>query len=449
MLSALLAATAAATALIVWSRDASSESHTDHRPDIVLISIDSLRADHLGSYGYDKPTSPTMDRLAAEGVRFANAISSTSWTLPSHSAIFTGLYDSAHGVYDLGMRLSPAHLTLAEVLSGAGYQTAGFFGGPLLHPTFGLSQGFGVYQSCMAALPDSASDEEVRHQSRRNDSIAHGEITGPRTVESLSTWLEGAGDAPIFVFLHLWDVHYDYIPPKEYVALFDPDYSGDTDARQFMLNEAIHVGMDPRDLQHVIALYDGEIRLTDDTIGQILDLLERRGRLQNTLIVITSDHGEEFFEHGGKGHHRTLYDEVLKVPLIFHWPGHLPSGLVIKQQVRLIDLMPTILSLAGIELEHKVQGRDLSAMFRGQKLPLQSALSELLTYGRRYRSLRTNGVKLFGDEKRGVWIRFNLMNDPGEHRQLSILVPRAQQLMEEFRQLMEECVALYQQVVGD
>jgi len=159
-------------------------------PNLLLVSIDSLRPDHLGCYGYARDTSPVIDRLAREGVRFQTAVSTTSWTLPAHAALFTGMYDSAHGLVDNGLSLSDAHRTLAEELALHGYQTAGFYGGPYLHPTFGLSQGFGHYQSCMTAVAEGASAEEVRAESRAPRGAAHEDVTGPRTVEEFGRWLD-------------------------------------------------------------------------------------------------------------------------------------------------------------------------------------------------------------------------------------------------------------------
>ena len=393
ILSGLLLLTVAAVLIIVMGYGATSKQARPDKPDIILISVDSLRPDHLGCYGYPKPTSPTIDKLAAGGVRFENAISTTSWTLPAHAALFTGLYDSAHGLVDNGLRLADAHVTLAEVLSQAGYQTAGFFGGPYLHPTFGLGQGFDTYQSCMTTLPDEASYKAVRFESRNPHGVAHVDITGPRTLKEFKQWLAKADDRPMFVFLHFWDVHYDYIPPKKYIEMFDPDYKGTIGSQNFMWNKAIHPYMAPRDLEHVKALYDGEIRFTDDVLGEILAELKRSRRSHEPLIVFTADHGEEFFEHGGKGHQRTLFDELVKVPLIFSWPGYLRKGVVPSQQVRLIDVMPTILALAGVKLETEVQGRDISMLLEGDSLPEQSALCEILVDRRKVRAVRTSQMK--------------------------------------------------------
>ena len=398
------------------------ETAPDVRPDILLVSIDSLRHDHLGCYGYGAPTSPTIDALAAQGARFEHALSTTSWTLPAHAALFTGLTDSAHGLTDNGLSLSESHRTLAEVLRESGYRTAGFFGGPYLHPTFGLGQGFEHYQSCMTTLEDALPGDEVRVQSRAREGASHRDITGPRTLQELERWLPGAGtDKPLFLFVHLWDVHYDYLAPKEYVERFDPGYTGTLSGERFLLDPAIQPRMDPRDYRHLMALYDAEIRFTDDILARILGLLEARGRRDQTLVVVTADHGEEFFEHGGKGHQRTLFEEVVRVPLIVRWPGRFgaPHGpAAVPDQVSLIDVMPTVLTAAGVRRRPLMQGRDLTPLLLGRSLPPQPALLELLVDRRELRALRTNAFKTVspggGIEPGG----FDLVADPREQQVL-------------------------------
>lgn len=302
-------------------------------PNMILISVDSLRPDHLGCYGYPKNTSPFIDSLAEGGLLFENALSTTSWTLPAHAALFTGLRDSVHGLYDNGKSLSEAHVTLAEALFGGGYQTAGFFGGPYLHPAFGLGQGFEVYGNCMSERPSSGSD--VREQARSGHSASHADRTGPRTREAIAAWAQQAAGSqrPYFLFIHLWDVHYDYIAPEEYVSLFASDYEGPVDG-QLMANPAIQEGMGDADRAYLMALYDAEIRFTDDVLRGIFEDLEARGMLENSLVVLTADHGEEFFEHGQKGHNKTLFDEVLRVPMIVSWKGKVLPGTRTDLQVQ-------------------------------------------------------------------------------------------------------------------
>jgi arylsulfatase A-like enzyme len=214
----------------------------------------------------------------------------------------------------------------------------------------------------------------------------------------------------------LWDVHYDYIPPREYVELFDPEYEGVLTGEGFSTNPAISPRMSPRDLEHLIALYDGEIRFTDDHLRLVFEVLGNRGLLDNTLTVITADHGEEFFEHGGKGHRRTLFEEMIRVPLIVHWPGHVRSGSVIESQVRLIDVMPTLAAAAGLEPAAVIQGRDLSPFLQGSSLSPVHSLSELFVDGDSLRALRTENRKLLQrDETVPGWL-YELDADPGEMR---------------------------------
>lgn len=401
-------------------------------PNLVLISIDSLRYDHVGCYGYPAPTSPTLDRLAREGVRFQNALSTTSWTLPSHAAMFTGLYDSTHGLVDNGLRLDPRHRTLAEELARSGYHTAGFFGGPYLHPVFGLGDGFEVYENCMASADEALDAEAFASQSRRVHGESHADITSPRTLAKVLAWSEKAPkDKPYFLFVHLWDVHYDYRAPQEYVERFDPGYTGAVTGADFVRNPAIKPGMDPRDFKHLMALYDAEIRFTDEHLGRMLAGLEAAGRLENTLVIVTADHGEEFLDHGKKGHQHSLFEEVVRVPLIAHWPGQISAGGVVETQVRLIDLMPTFLAVAGVRDTPLMSGRDLRPLLAGRALEERPALLELHADGRQFAALRTNQFKVLSQGKtpRGDELpdfAFDLTRDPREQQPLDVkLDPRA------------------------
>ena len=400
-----------ATSLLVSCGDLGGPST---RPNVLLISIDSLRFDHLGCYGYERDTSPFIDELATQGVRFENAVSTTSWTLPAHAAMFTGLNDSTHGLVDNGLRLSNDHLTLAELLKSQGYKTAGFFGAPYLHPTFGLGQGFDVYQSCMGEVAEDGA--VVRKSARSNAAPSHSDVTGPRTAKFVKEWAATVTEADSwFCFLHLWDVHYDFIAPEEYVDLFDPNYKGEIDGR-LMSNASINARMSPRDLKHVQAQYDAEIRFTDDILRGVFEDLEARGMLENTLVILTADHGEEFFEHGGKGHNQTLFDEVVRVPLIVVWPGEIDSGGVVKEQVQIIDFMPTVANAARCEGRLTVQGRDLGPLLAGQSMPTREALLELLIDRGSQRALRSNDWKLIRPVDTGPAYWFDLAKDPGERR---------------------------------
>ncbi len=309
------------------------------RPHVLLVSIDSLRADHLGSYGYSRDTSPGLDGLARDGVRFETVVAPTSWTLPSHLTLLTGLDPLHHGVQDDTRRLRLDAVTLPEQLQHAGFATAGFVSGPFLDSRYGYAQGFDTYDDYTVVAKSHAA--------------SHSGATSPPLLARVDAWLtawdeQGRAD-PFFVFLHLWDVHYDFTPPPPYDTLFDPDYTGSVTGVDFERGTQVHPDMDPRDLDHVIALYDGEIAYTDQQLGQLFERLQELGVWEDTLVVVTSDHGEEFFEHGAKGHQKTLYDESLLVPLIVHSPTQVPTGRVVTEQVRLADIAPTILDLVGLQ----------------------------------------------------------------------------------------------------
>jgi arylsulfatase A-like enzyme len=383
-----------------------------------LISIDTLRPDHLGSYGYFRDTSPTLDRLAAEGVLFENHISSSSWTLPAHAALFTSLADSVHGCSDTDRTLHEDFVTLAERFSEAGYATAGFFAGPYLHPAFGLGQGFDHYEN-LTSYRRILDENPASRWAMDLDLMkaSHQDITNPSVHRAVRKWLEGRGDRPFFLFIHLWDVHFDFIPPAPYDTRFDPDYRGEVSGRNFFFDHSINRDMPARDREHLVALYDGEIAWTDVHVGKILADLEAAGLARDVVLTVTADHGTEFFEHGYKGHRTTLFDEQIRIPLILHYPRALPSGLRIAQQTRIIDLGPTLLELAGVNAPQDVMGRSLLPLIRGsEKGSGRAALSELFSVGKRMRAVRTSRWKYLHDDARGRLYFFDLSEDPAEAR---------------------------------
>jgi arylsulfatase A-like enzyme len=385
------------------------------RPNILLVSIDSLRADHLGCYGYPRETSPVIDGLAAEGALFRTVVSPSSWTLPAHATLFTSLPPESHGLTYDTKALGEGALCLAEVLNEAGYATAGFVAGPFLRELHGFAQGFEHYddQTVMKPLLES-----------------HAGATSPDLMALANQWLaerDAEGDErPFFIFLHLWDVHYDYEPPAPYDTLFDPDYLGSMTSRDFQRNKAIQPGMDPVDLAHVVALYDGEIAYTDQQLGGFLDGLRRAGVLDETLVVVTADHGDEFFEHGNKGHRKTLFDESLLVPLVLRYPPAVPAGTLVGGQVHLGDVAPTLLSLAGVPMPGDfglaqalgpLGPRNLAPLLRPDAAPVTGPV-----FGDHegvWSFIRTEGFKLVSrPEQDGGDLLFDLTTDPSEQRPL-------------------------------
>ena len=312
--------------LILLVLGCNKQSVPASRPDIVLIVVDTLRADHLGCYGYTRNTSPSIDALAAESVRFAYAYSTSSWTKPAIASIFTGLYPSRHGVDGMLQVLPPSAGALAERLAEHGYQTAGVISHSLLGEKFGFDQGFEHYDESQAKGHNHVSTNEV---SQRAVDLVHRLSTNER---------------PYFLFVHLFDPHDTYRPHPG--IEFAPASAGRVSAgRPSPPLRQLTPPLDESEIQLLRDVYDEEIRLTDDGIGRILEALS--GRLDRTLVLLTADHGEEFMERGWLGHGTSLFDEVLRVPLLIRAPGS-DAGSVEQTPVSTAGVAATILAFAGI-----------------------------------------------------------------------------------------------------
>ena len=371
--------------------------------NFVLISIDSLRADRLGCYGAERETSPAIDALCRRGVRFDQAVAPTSWTLPSHVSLLSGQPIPVHRVVHPETRIDPARRLLAEHLKRSGYRTAGFVSAPFLHRSYGFSRGFDRWEN-FGAGGEPPSDEA--------HAVSHGDETAPQVVGAALDWLEGQPvdpKAPWFLFVHLWDVHYDFEPPAPFDRMFDPDYAGDLDAKGFQENPAIHPGMPAKDLDHLRALYDGEIRWLDSQLEPLLAALEEREKTERVVVALVADHGEEFFEHGQKGHYRNLLDISLRVPFILVDAGRLAPRTV-SSVVGLDDVAPTLLGLAGLPPLPEALGRDLAPAL---KAGAPTEAPRLLTL-RQSRGLRGDGWKVIEDIATGYAVYYDLVADPGE-----------------------------------
>ncbi|NLH50999.1 MAG: sulfatase-like hydrolase/transferase [Myxococcales bacterium] len=383
---------------------------------VILISIDSLRADHVGCYGYQKPTTPALDRFAAGAVRFANAYAVSSWTLPSHASMFTGLYEDAHLAFANNSRMDDDNVTLAEAFQAAGYETAAIVCAPFLRREYNIQQGFASY------------DQEIAET--RRPTIRKVKTSRQVTDKALAILKErAASPRPFFLFVHYWDVHYDYNPPDEYTAMFDPDYRGAIDGLNISKRQDLQPGMDPRDLAHLIALYDGEIRYTDDHLAELLAFIDGSTLAADTAVVITADHGDEFLEHGSTGHTFTCYEELVRIPLLIRAPGLVVRTPVVDAPIENVDLYPTLLSLAGLPpVKRPIQGYDLRPLIEKGEAPPRQELYCETRMGRRYgwhgqkgiwRSLsRLDGKKIH--EFRGhkthtsEYELYDLKNDPRE-----------------------------------
>lgn len=348
-------------------------------PNVILISVDTLRPDRLGCYGYGKGTSPNIDRLAAGGVVFEDVHTSVPLTLPSHASMLTGLYPLSHGIKDNGtFSLAPDFVTAAEVFRAAGYSTGAVTGAFVLDSRYGLNQGFDVYDDDMSG-------------GRQLSAFGYSERTADAVTEAALRWLSEARE-PFFAFFHYYDPHTPYKAPPEFGA------------------------------RYPLSAYDGEVAFTDSEIGRLFDGLERLGLTERTLIVLVSDHGEGLGEHGEATHGYLVYEPTLKVPWIMRFPENSKirksetRGRRIGFPVRLIDLMPTLLELAGLESGARTDGRSVVPLLEGETMRPEFSYFETLYPYFAYRWSPLRGVR-FGEWK---YIRgpeeelYNLGEDAGE-----------------------------------
>jgi len=376
--------------------------------NVVLISLDSLRADHVGAYGYRRDTTPSFDRFSRQGVLFRNAISTSSWTLPTHLTMFTGLSQLSHGVVVDTRVLARSVRTLGEIFHDAGYATAGFVSGPYLGGHYGYDRGMDSYVDLSA------------HWGKGTE--ARSAVLSPQINEKALAWLDQPRTQPFFLFLHYFDIHYDFVAPPPYDTLFDPDYGGTMDGRFFIERSEVNAKMNKRDLEHIVALYDGEIRFTDEHLGRVLDRLQTRGLLDSSVVMIVADHGEEFFEHGNKGHHRTVYDEVLRIPVALRLPGGEYAGEAVDSQVSLIDVFPTLLDAAGLGIPPGAEGESLLARVHGQATRRDAVYSDFydkrglnLQVARRTPTAKTiQHFNRITHPRRGSLEYYDLAGDPAE-----------------------------------
>jgi len=349
-----------------------------HGLDVLLVTLDTTRADHLGCYGYAAARTRHLDGLAAEGTRFETVIAPAPITLPSHSSILTGLYPFEHGVRNNGnFYLAPRIETLATRLKARGYRTGAFVSSFILDRRYGLDRGFDAYDDRM----EGEYTQVVTLQAERR---------GDRTALALDRWIDERAkepDAPFFAWLHLYDPHEPYRPPHPFRDLF---------------------AKDP---------YDGEIAFVDAIVASVLDRLRGAGLLDRTLVVLTGDHGESLGEHGETTHSMFVYEGAIRVPLVFWRPGLVPAGRVVRDPVRLVDVAPTILDLVGAPALAAPQARSLVPLLEGRSAgPSPPAYSETLLpkfymNWAPLRSFRDSRYKLIDAPRPEL---YDLANDPGE-----------------------------------
>jgi len=429
------------------------QPETPRPPNVVVVVLDTLRPDHLGTYGYGRPTSPNFDTWAAGAAVFENAQSVAPWTAPSLVSLFTSLYPSVHNVTEYGApgQLNERVTTLAEVLKARGYATAAFTEGGYASAQLGLDQGIAHYVDAAAdTAPDASPLEAKRGRLRRN-------------LDATLRWIdEREHERPFFLFLQTYETHTPFCAPQEHVQRFAPEWNEaaehaelarvlerwrsarEIDAAGLELliahrehcapgNEIDATGLDERLREHAVAAldpqrlarwrawYDAEIHYADAELARLFERLAAADLRDNTLVVFTSDHGEEFGEHGRFGHGGALHGETLRVVLALRGPG--VASRRVGELVRSVDVMPTLLELLGLDQgAPPLQGRSLVPLLRGRSLRAEPAFSHALAqrgHEGRLWSVRDGTWRLVWDAEARRAQLYDLASDPGETRNVA------------------------------
>jgi arylsulfatase A-like enzyme len=363
--------------------------------NLVLVSLDTLRADHLGLYGYEKKTSPELDRWAEHAFVFENAVSASNYTLASHHALF----QSKSATIARDARLEG--LTLAEMLKAQGFRTAGFTGGGMMTKISGFDRGFDYWDEGHEMLVD----------------------TLPGALEFLDD--AAKGDERFYLLVHCLDVHLPYDPPAPYDSMFAPDYHGSVTGpltRNLLSMRKMFEGRksygrqhyDAADRDKVRALYDGEIARMDEGVGKLLARTQKRDLRDDTLVVVLADHGEEFWDHGSVLHAHTVFQELLHVPLLMRVPALEKQAHRIAQRVSLIDVVPTLLALLALPAPRGLQGQSLVPLLHGAPEPVRPLFAEGYASHAKLQTVIDGDLKLIRDlDTHGVSL-FDLAADPGE-----------------------------------
>ncbi len=378
-------------------------------PNVVIYLIDALRADHLGCYGYHLPTSPSIDRFAEEAVLFERAQAQTSWTRASVASVFTGLMPQVHQANDEDDALSEDVVTIAEYLLAAGYQTAGFISNSNAGPKVGFGQGFEVF----------------RHVGHRGEAVRSEVIN-----DAAENWLDGLEeDRPFLLWIHAVDPHAPYMPPDDLRAEFAPTVD---DSELGSIPRVMDLTLHPETVSEqviadLISLYDAEIAANDRSFGALVDGLRRRGLYDDTLIILLSDHGEEFYDHDGWTHGKTLFAEQLDIPLIIRYPRS-REGRRLPQIVQHVDILPTVLEAVGLPEANDIQGIGLQRLLtvEGRDHWVDRGFSSLDLRGRTGTSVIDGRWKMIRFQSRGVGrlpMLFDKQADREEQSDLMALAP--------------------------
>ena len=370
------------------------------RPNVLWIVMDTVQADHVSCYGYHRQTTPNIDMIASEGILYENMISTASWTLPSHASMFTGMFSSQHGADAEHQWLDDDFDTIAEVLSSHGYRTLAYTNNRVLRPGTNMLQGFdayivthsGQYVFAHSGRADGEGARElseflrlrryIRRLLKKDTDVGVMDDGARETNEVVKGWIANAHQAeePFFLFINYMEAHLPYRSPPEYAVPYLPEGVGMAEARNVNQEAKAYVAekvqMDDEDFAILRARYDGSISYLDIRMGELFDYLRQLDILDDTVLIITSDHGENFGEHHLMGHALCLYDTLLRVPLIIRYPQLFDAGTRVDEVVQPTDLFPTILDILGIGWNEKEQVQGHSLLTEGQRRHSTSFLAE-------------------------------------------------------------------------
>jgi choline-sulfatase len=404
-------------ALLLAACSAEVEPPAANLPDVLLVTVDTLRSDHCSAYGYPLETTPGLVALAADGVLFETTYAAVGATCPSHAALFTAKYPISNGVVRNGLQLVDEERTLTEILKDAGYTTGGFVSSFPVTERFGFAQGFDRFDE---TFDEEASKIGLGHWTKED---VEGGFDRPATVTTGTArdWLESLpASQPVFLWVHVFDPHFPYHRRPRFRQRF-PDKPTNVEEDRIMD-------------------YDSEVAFADHAVSELITRFRARAAGRGALVVMTADHGEGLNDHGIPGHNATVYEEEVRVPLVFSWEGRLPTGLRLPQPAHLVDVTPTIVGLLGLgdtPGASEFQGEDLSPYMLGQRqsdldrpvffqrptYPRQRKRFEQAGPGYGVRIGRWKYVEPTGDEPREL---FDVVADPDERdNRVDVEVERA------------------------
>ena len=427
----------------------SPAARKDGPPNVVLITLDTVRADQLRAYGHPTVRTPSIDKLAGEGARFDMHVVQQPQTNPSHAAIFTGMYPSSSGVRTHMVDKIPDRLqTLATLFDAAGYETAALYSWMSFDPQYiGLDRGFHTYQNTAPGSPGVLNNAAAQ-QAAADYRVAKEYLTLPKvvnqatgvqaqleetakgradlTTDAAIARLRQMADKPFFLWVHYFDPHYPYMPPSDLADQYDPNYRGPIDSSMKTVDAIENGQLLPQgpDLQRLIALYQAELTFMDAHIGRLLGTIDDLSLRDNTVVALTADHGEAFGEHLEEivgvdfFHPHALFNNEQRTPLILRYPGKVPAGLTVAAPSQEIDLFPTLLQLAGVSVPAQNQGRSLVGLLGGTEDGSdRAAFSALGDYT--FTSVTIPGWKFIQNNASGRRQLYDLRGDPLEQHDVS------------------------------